>query len=70
MSNKKIIVVNKTIQSSETRTKALDWFNSLSLEEKFYQVIPWLRLKGLNVTDRHPNSLTGREIEDIYLNKK
>ena len=54
----------------ETRTKALDWFNSLSLEEKFYQVIPWLKLKGLNVTSRHPNSLTGREIEDIYLNKQ
>jgi hypothetical protein len=41
MSNtKKIIVINKTIQSLETRTKALDWFNKLSLEEKFYQVIP------------------------------
>lgn len=53
-----------------TRTKALDWCNKLSLEEKFYQVIPWLKLKGLNVTERHPNDLTDKEIEDIYLNKQ
>lgn len=48
------------------RELAMEWWNKLSLEEKFYKVIPWLKSKGINVTERHPNSLTGREIEEIY----
>lgn len=38
-----------------------------TLEEQFYKVISWLKAKGLNVTDRHPHSLTGKEIEEIWV---
>ncbi len=48
------------------RNKALSWWNTLSLEEQFYQVIPWLKSQGMNVTDRHPDLLTGREIESLH----
>ena len=53
------------------RNKALSWWNKFSFEERFYKVIPWLKEQGQNVTERHPNSLTGREIQNIYssLNK-
>lgn len=49
-----------------TRELALKWWNNLTLEEKFYKVIPWLSDKGINVTERHPDTLTGREIEEIW----
>ena len=55
----------KTKETS-TREKSMIWWNSLTLEEKFYKVIPWLKSKDINVTERHPNSLTGREIEEIF----
>jgi hypothetical protein len=45
------------------RQTAMEWWNNLSFEDKFYQVIPWL---NQNITDRHPDSLTGREIELLY----
>ncbi len=47
-----------------SRESAMATWNALTLEEKFYIVIHWLSSKGLNTTDRHPNSLTGREIEE------
>lgn len=50
----------------EKRSEALAWWNSLTLEDQFYQVIPWLKSKGENVSSRHPSSLTGREIEELY----
>jgi hypothetical protein len=50
----------------KNREKAMEWWNSLSLEDKFYQVIPYLKGLGMNVTDRHPNSFTGSEIEKLY----
>ncbi len=53
-----------------TRINAIQWWNKLSLEEKFYKVIPWLKSKGINVTERHPDSLTGREIQEIYENNR
>ncbi len=46
--------------------EALEWYTTLSLEEKFYQVIPWLKEKGMNATDKHPHSLTGNEIKELY----
>lgn len=52
-----------------TRERAISKWNNLTLKEKFYVVKPWLSSKGLNTTDRHPNSLTGREIEEA-LNRK
>jgi hypothetical protein len=52
-----------------TREQAMSWWNALTLEEKFYVVIPWLKSQNINVTDRHPNSLTGREIELLYILK-
>ena len=48
------------------REQALAWWNKLSLEEKFYKVIPWLKNQDINVAERHPNTLTGREIEEIW----
>lgn len=49
-----------------TRQIALDWFNNLTFEEKFYKTIKHNNLiEGDNT--RNPDSLTGREIEIIYL---
>lgn len=48
------------------REVAMNWWNSLTLEQKFYKVIPWLKAQGLDTTDRHPDSLTGREIQEIW----
>ncbi|XAI97291.1 hypothetical protein [Leptolyngbya phage Lbo-JY46] len=58
---------NKEKEFPETRQKAMSWWNDLSLEEKFYKVIPWLKKQNLGASDRHPSSLTGREIEQIWL---
>ena len=53
------------------REQAMKWWNNMTLEEKFYKVISWLKGKDVNVTQRHPDSLTGSEIEEIYrLNSK
>jgi hypothetical protein len=50
----------------DVRLSALDWFNRLTLEEQFYKTIEH---NGLIAGDntRHPSTLTGREIETIYL---
>lgn len=45
---------------------ALQWWNKMNLEEKFYEVISWLRDKNINVTEKHPNDLTETEIEEIW----
>lgn len=51
---------------ADVRRSALDWFNRLTLEEQFYKTIEH---NGLIAGDntRHPSTLTGREIETIYL---
>ena len=49
----------------ERRKKAMEWWNKLSLEEKFYKTIPNKRFLG-NDASRHPDTLTGREIEMLY----
>ena len=47
------------------REEALTWWNKLSLEEKFYKTINANKVIIGDHT-RHPDTLTGREIEDIY----
>jgi len=51
---------------ADVRRSAVDWFNELTLEEQFYKTI---KHNGLIAGDntRHPSTLTGREIETIYL---
>ena len=54
-----------------TREQAMKWWNNLSLEYQFYEVIPWLTSKGLGAAERHPSTLTGREIEELWnINQK
>lgn len=48
------------------RTKSLEWFNKLGLEEQFYKTIEANHLLIGDTVNRHPNNLTGREIEIIY----
>lgn len=50
----------------DKKKEFMTWWNKLTLEEKFYEVIFWLKKKGWNVTDRHPDSLTEKEIEEIF----
>ena len=52
----------------EDRVKAINWWKRLAFEEKYFKTIKWLKKQGRDTTERHPNSLTGREIEEIYLN--
>lgn len=49
-----------------TREQAMNWWNSLKLEYQFYEVIPWLTNQGLGASERHPSTLTGREIEELW----
>lgn len=50
----------------DTRREAIKWWHSLSFEEQYFKVIEWLSKQGKDTTERRPNSLTGREIEEIY----
>lgn len=52
------------------RNRAMNWWDSLSFDTKFYKTIGWLNSKGKNSTERHPDNLTGREIEEIYKQQK
>jgi len=56
----------KALNIADVRRSAVDWFNRLTLEEQFYKTIEH---NGLIAGDntRHPSTLTGREIETIYL---
>lgn len=47
------------------RQCTLTWWNSMNLEDKFYKTIKHNELIEGDRT-RHPNTLTGREIEIIY----
>ena len=47
------------------RQRALTWWNSMNLEDKFYKTIKHNELIEGDRT-RHPDTLTGREIEIIY----
>ena len=62
-----MVVANKQqANRKEIRLNALDWFNKLTLEEQFYKTIEHNALITGDNT-RHPSTLTGREIEIIYL---
>lgn len=50
---------------SENRKKAMEWWNTLSFETKFYHTIKVIDLIDI-YGGRHPSNLTGREIEMIY----
>ena len=46
--------------------KAIEWWNKLTFEQKFYRTIAWLKANDRKTTDRHPNELTIEEICEIY----
>ena len=45
--------------------KAIKWWESLSLEDKFYKTIIWLKLQDKDVTEIHPYDLTKKQIREI-----
>ena len=51
--------------NADIRKIALTWWNSMNLESKFYKTIKHNELIEGDRT-RHPDTLTGREIEIIY----
>lgn len=55
---------------SEKRQCSIAWWNRLTFEQKFYKVIQWLKEQGKDTTERHPNNLTGREIQKIWMSQK
>jgi len=56
----------KALNICDDRRSAVDWFNRLTLEEQFYKAIEHSGLIAGDNT-RHPSTLTGGEIETIYL---
>lgn len=56
---------SKPDDGSENRKKAMEWWNTLAFETKFYHTIKNNDLIDGDKT-RHPTTLTGREIELIY----
>jgi len=52
-------------QKNNIREKAMEWWNNMGLEQKFYKTIKHNDLI-IGDTTRHPNTLTGKEIEIIY----
>ena len=52
--------------STNIRIKSLKWWNILSFEQKFINTIAWLSKNGKDTTERHPDDLTGREVQEIY----
>jgi hypothetical protein len=62
-------VEDKNITLKESvREAAMSWWNEMPLEEKFYKCIKQNQLIMGDKT-RHPNTLTGYEIESIFLNE-
>lgn len=59
-------MISLNTRSTMKRKDAIKWWNKLSFENKFYEVIAWLKSKGLDTTSRHVNNLTGTEIEELY----
>lgn len=51
---------------SEKRSDALKWWHTLFFEIQFYKVVEWLSSQKRDTTERHPDNLTGREIQEIY----
>jgi|GEM_PF-6873365 hypothetical protein len=60
-------------EEQEKRIDAMKWWNRMNLLYKFECVIKWLKSQGRDTTERHPDTLTGREIQEIFemtLNEK
>ena len=51
---------------SMIKEEAMLWWNEMNLEEQFYTIIEHNDLIAGDKT-RHPSTLTGREIKDIYI---
>jgi hypothetical protein len=58
-------VESQQLNIAGVRQRALTWWNSMNLEDKFYKTIKHNELIEGDRT-RHPDTLTGREIEIIY----
>jgi hypothetical protein len=56
---------NPQLTIPRVRQFALTWWNSMNLEDKFYKTIKHSELIEGDRT-RHPDTLTGRDIEIIY----
>lgn|GEM_PF-3868233 len=58
------------IQSHSRNTVLADggllWWNSMTLEEQFYETIAWLKDQNRNATERHPHKLSVDEIVGVY----
>ncbi len=48
------------------REKAMKWWNSMNLEQKFYKTIEANSVLIGDTIDNHPDRLTGSEIERIF----
>ena len=57
---------NATIGNTGLADGALLWWNSMTLEEQFYETIAWLKDQNRNVTERHPHKLSIDEIVGVY----
>lgn len=51
---------------SNTRQLAMQWWDNLTYEEKFFNIIK-NKTQIVGYPDRGPNDLTGREIEGLHL---
>jgi hypothetical protein len=54
-----------TMSDNQIRINAMKWWNAMSFEDKWYKIIKY-KVLVLGYPERTPNSLTGREIENIY----
>jgi hypothetical protein len=48
------------------RRISLKWWNEITFEEQFLNTVKWLSNQSRNTTERHPSSLTGREIQEVH----
>ena len=62
-----IKLVKNNVALGDVRHFALEWWRPLSFATKFYRTIEWLRSQKRDTTEKHPDNLTDKEIEDIYL---
>jgi hypothetical protein len=53
------------LKDTTVREKALSWWKSMGLEQQFYKTIEHKSILGDDAS-RHPSTLTGSEIEQIY----
>ncbi|MGB0977591.1 MAG: hypothetical protein ACPGSG_11460 [Prolixibacteraceae bacterium] len=61
-----IVEALEQIDTPNDRIFALEWWRSISFDDQFFKTIKWLSSQNRDITERHPHSLTGREIQEIY----